>query len=138
MLASSPVAPTLPVKDLSRARKFYEDKLGFEPTEVSSSGVLYKCGKGTSLFIYEAKDMKATHIAAVFEVDNLQREVKALVNKGVVLEGNKLPETFTLDDLTSSSTGNVVSFRDSEGNVLAIAQVGMLFELKAELLPFRE
>ena len=56
MLASSPVAATLPVKDLIRARKFYEDKLGLKSIESSSSGVLYKSGKDTGLFIYEVKE----------------------------------------------------------------------------------
>ena len=137
MLANSTVAPALPVEDLSRARKFYEDKLGFKPMEASSSGVLYRCGKGTCLFLYEAKNTKTEHVLAVFEVDNLQREVKELVDKGVVMEGNKLPEVSTLDDLTSVPTGDIVCFKDSEGNILAIAQVGMLLELKGEVLPFR-
>ena len=137
MLANSQVAAALPVEDLTRARKFYEEKLGFKPVESSSSGVLYRCGKGTCLFLYEAKNTKTEHILAVFEVDNLQREVKELMGKGVVIEANKLPEVSTLDDLTSMPTGDIVSFKDSEGNILAIAQMGMLLELKGDILPFR-
>ena len=137
MLASSPVAATLPATDLSRARKFYEEKLGLKPIEASSTGVIYQCGKGTNLFIYEAKDIQTEHVAAVFEVDNLQREVETLVSKGLVLECSRIPEIKTLDDLTSLSTGDIVCFKDSEGNNLTIAQVGMLLELKGDTLPFR-
>src|SRR5262245_51580619 len=46
MLAESQVASRLPVRDLARARKFYSQKLGLEPTEERPGGLLYRCGSG--------------------------------------------------------------------------------------------
>ena len=136
MLITSAVAPALPVEDLGRARKFYEDNLGLQTIDSSSSGVLYKCGRGTTLFIYEAKRTNSECIAAIFEVDNLQREVRELQSRGIVFQGDILSGAKILDDLTSLSTGNVACFKDSEGNILALVQMGMLLELRSEILPF--
>ena len=137
MLSSSVIAPALPIENLARARQFYEDKLGLKLLDISSSGVLYRCGNDTILLLYEAKSAKHKHIAAIFEVDNLQGEVKALKEKGVAFEEYEIPDTQAVDELTSVSTGDVACFKDSEGNILAIAQVGMLFELKGDILSFR-
>lgn len=138
MLSKSSIVPTLPVESLARARQFYEDKLGLKPLEIRSSGVLYECGNDTSLIIYEAKAAKSQHIAAIFEVQNLQREVKTLEGKGIVFCEYDLQDSSTVDKLTSLSTGNVASFQDSEGNILALVQIGMLLEIKERLTPFPE
>lgn len=138
MLSSFPVVPTLPVEDLTRARQFYEDKLGLKPLDTSSSAVLYNCGKDTKLAIYKAEVTETKHIAVFFEVENLQDEIEALEKKGVVFERRRTPEIVEIDDITSLSPGNVVFFEDSEGNTLAMLQLGMLFELKGEELPFRK
>jgi len=132
------VTPTLPVENLARARQFYEDKLGLKPLITSSSGVLYECGTDTKLLIYESKAAKCGGIAAIFEVKNLQGEVRTLEKKGVVFEKYEMPDISIVDTLTSLSTGNVVSFQDSEGNILALVQMGMLLEANGVLSPFRK
>lgn len=136
MLITSLVAPALPVEDLGRARKFYEDNLGLHTVYLSSSGVLYKCGGGTTLFIYEAKVPNSECIAAIFEVDNLKKEVRELQSRGIVFQGDIISGAKILDDLTSYSTGNVTCFRDSEGNILALVQIGKLLESRSGILPF--
>ena len=137
MLSNSSVAPTLPVENLARARQFYEGILDLKPLETSSSGVLYECGNNTNLLIYEAKAARSEHIAAIFEVENLQGEVRALEKKGIVFGKYDLRDINTVDNLTSLSTGNVACFQDSEGNILAVVQIGMLLEIKDGLRPFR-
>jgi len=132
------VTPTLPVKNLARARQFYEDKLGLKPCSTSSSGVLYGCGTDTKLLIYESKTAKRGGIAAIFEVENLQGEVRTLEKKGIVFEKYEMQDISIVDELTSLSTGNVVSFQDSEGNILALVQMGMLLEANGVLSPFRK
>ncbi|MFC1913291.1 VOC family protein [Chloroflexota bacterium] len=138
MLSEFSVAPTLPVENLARARRFYEDKLGLKFLDTSSAGVLYECGNNTNLLLYEAKATKSKHIAAIFEVENLQSEVRALKKKGVVFGESATQDISALDELTSLSTGNVACFQDSEGNILAVVQMGMLLEVKGELSRFRQ
>jgi predicted enzyme related to lactoylglutathione lyase len=132
------VTPTLPVENLARARQFYEDKLGLKALTTSSSGVLYQCSTDTKLLIFESKAATSEGIAAIFEVENLQDEVRALEKKGIVFEKYEMPDISTVDELTSLSTGNVVSFQDSEGNTLALVQMGMLLEANGVLSPFRK
>lgn len=136
MLSKYPVAPTIPVENIARARQFYEDKLGLKPLDISMSGVLYKCGSDTNLLIYKVETTALGHIAAIFEVENLWKEVRALEKKGVIF-GCAIPDTNAVDELTSLSAGHVACFQDSEGNVLALVQMGMLMEVKGDLSQFR-
>jgi catechol 2,3-dioxygenase-like lactoylglutathione lyase family enzyme len=46
MLERAHVATRLPARNLERARSFYRDKLGLEPSEVRPGGLLYRCAQG--------------------------------------------------------------------------------------------
>ena len=61
MLADSRVSAVLPVVDLERARKFYEEKLGLRTGDVPG-GVMFQCRLGSQLVMYQ-KDSptKADH-----------------------------------------------------------------------------
>ena len=48
MLQNSPLYAYIPAKDVARARRFYEDKLGFKPRAEVAGGVVYEFGKGTA------------------------------------------------------------------------------------------
>ena len=50
MLSNAPVVPYIPVKDVARARKFYEEKVGLQPKQEYAGGVIYECGKGSWVF----------------------------------------------------------------------------------------
>ena len=52
MLQNSPLYAYIPAKDVSRARRFYEDTLGFKPKLETAGGVVYEFGNGTSCFLY--------------------------------------------------------------------------------------
>src|SRR4051812_49020917 len=52
MLSSSQIIAYVPVSDLPRARKFYEEKLGFRPVDTNQAGVMYESGKGSRFFVY--------------------------------------------------------------------------------------
>ena len=52
MLQKSPMYAYIPAAELARARKFYEEKLGFKPKEEMAGGVIYEFGEGTSCFMY--------------------------------------------------------------------------------------
>ena len=42
MLQRSPMYAYIPAKDVDRARKFYEEKLGFRPKQQVAGGVVYE------------------------------------------------------------------------------------------------
>ncbi len=52
MLQKFPMYSYIPVKDLARARTFYENKLGFKLREEVAGGVVYEFGEKTACFMY--------------------------------------------------------------------------------------
>ena len=113
MLSSSPVAPTLAVNDLERARRFYEDKLGLEVEVQVAETVRYRCGSGTSLSIFERPMTPIDRTVAAFEVVDIETEVADLRSKGVEVEG-----VITLD-----SGVRRAFFNDPDGNIIGMRQI---------------
>ena len=52
MLADSRVSAVLPVADLERTRKFYEEKLGIQAGD-APGGVMVECRHGSKLVLYQ-------------------------------------------------------------------------------------
>ena len=136
MLSNASIAPTIPVSDLPRARKFYEEKLGLKPLKTRETGVLYDCGNGTSLFLYVGDITKADHVVAAFEVKDIEREIDDLKKKGVILEQCDFSKCSDVGKVATFGEEKAMWFKDSEGNVLAVIQVGMLVELEQSLFTF--
>lgn len=114
----------LPAKDINRAKEFYRDKLGIEPTESMEEGSLtYSCGQGTRFLVYQtpnAGTAKNTQLA--WETDNLEREMEELRGRGVVFEEYDFPGLKTENGVATASFGKAAWFLDSEGNIFNIAQ----------------
>ena len=66
MLQKSPMYSYNPVSDLARARKFYEQKLGFQPTREVAGGVVYECGDHTSCFMYPTPNAGTSQASQAF------------------------------------------------------------------------
>ena len=97
-LASSHVTCMLPVKDLDRARRFYEDALGLEPLGAKPDGkFIYQCG-GTELALFpKPEGTKAEHTAVSFRVAHIDEAVAALEGRGVRFADYDLPGLKTVD-----------------------------------------
>jgi catechol 2,3-dioxygenase-like lactoylglutathione lyase family enzyme len=130
MLAESQVATRLPAKDLARARRFYSEKLGLEPTEERPGGLLYRCGGGCFALFESAGAGSGTHTQMAWEVADIESTVAALRSRGVVFEEYDLPGLKTVNGIATIQ-GNYPSkgvgergawFCDSEGNVLGLGQ----------------
>ena len=52
MLQDALMYSYIPAKDVTRARQFYEGKLGFRPSREIGGGVTYICAGGTACFLY--------------------------------------------------------------------------------------
>jgi catechol 2,3-dioxygenase-like lactoylglutathione lyase family enzyme len=130
MLADSEVATRLPVKDLARARRFYSEKLGLEPTEERPGALLYRCGSGSFALFESTGAAAGTHTQMAWEVADIEGTVAALRSRGVVFEEYDLPGLKTVNGIATIQ-GNYPSkgvgergawFCDSEGNVLGLGQ----------------
>jgi catechol 2,3-dioxygenase-like lactoylglutathione lyase family enzyme len=130
MLADSEVATRLPVKDLARARRFYSEKLGLEPTEERPGALLYRCGSGSFALFESTGAAAGTHTQMAWEVADIEGTVAALRTRGVVFAEYDLPGLKTVNGIATIQ-GNYPSkgvgergawFSDSEGNVLGLGQ----------------
>jgi catechol 2,3-dioxygenase-like lactoylglutathione lyase family enzyme len=123
MLANDPIYPSLPAADLERAKRFYAEKLGLTPESELPGGLLYRCGADTrfSLFISQG-EASGTHTQATWVTSDIESEVAALKARGVVFEEYDLPSLSTVNSIATAGPIKGAWFKDSEGNLLALAQ----------------
>jgi len=120
----------LPAQDLERARAFYRDKLGLEPTEERSGGLRYVCGPTEFHLFTSAGAPSGESTQMGFEVEDLEATVADLRARGVTFERFDMPgfgvrgDTVAApDNYPSKGTGDLGTFfYDSEGNLIGIAQ----------------
>lgn len=115
--------PTITVSNMELAKQFYKDKLGLTIAEEIAGGVLFEAG-GHKLFIYQKdKPEVVEHTLAGFLVEDLEKEVDELTQKGVVFEHYDFPGLKT-DEKGIATTAPVKAawFKDPDGNVLGITQ----------------
>jgi catechol 2,3-dioxygenase-like lactoylglutathione lyase family enzyme len=130
-LERSHVAARLPARDLTRARAFYAEKLGLEPSEERPGGLLYRIG-GSEFALFESSGASpGTFTQLAFEVEDIEIVVEELRARGVVFEEYDLPGLTTVAGIAEvegeypSKGGKgerAAWFRDSEGNMLGIGQ----------------
>ena len=123
MLQNSPMYSYIPAKDVQRARRFYEENLGFEPKEEIAGGVAYEFGKHTACFLYPTPNAGTSKASQAFwQVDDVEREVAELKKRGVVFEEYDTPEMKTVNSIFTGGGAKAAWFKDSEGNIMAIVQ----------------
>lgn len=123
MLQKSPMYSYIPVKDVGRARKFYEEKLGFKPKQEVAGGVVYEFGKRTACFMYPTPNAGTSHASQAFwQVEDVEREVAELKARGVTFEEYDMPGMKTEGGISTAGGAKAVWFRDTEGNIMAVIQ----------------
>jgi catechol 2,3-dioxygenase-like lactoylglutathione lyase family enzyme len=121
MLGENNAAASLAVKDLGRARKFYEDVLGLQPVdEEGAELVTYK--SGASIINVYRSDFAGTNKATAlsWQVTDIDAAVADLKKKGVAFEHYQLPELKQEGDVYAAPDGHmrVAWFKDPDGNIL--------------------
>ncbi len=123
MLKAAAIVPYIPVTDVPRARKFYEEKVGLKPKEVYAGGVIYECGNGSWVFMYPSGGAGTSKASTAFwSVDDVAAEVTELKARGVVFEEYDMPGLKTVNSIATGGGAKTAWFKDSEGNILAISQ----------------
>jgi catechol 2,3-dioxygenase-like lactoylglutathione lyase family enzyme len=130
-LARSHVAARLPAVDLQRARAFYAEKLGLEPSEERPGGLLYRLGECEFALFESAGRSTGSFTQLAFEVEDIEAVVEELRARGVRFEEYDLPGMTTVDGIAEvegeypSKGGKgerAAWFRDSEGNMIGVGQ----------------
>ena len=123
MLQDFPMYAYIPAKDLARARRFYEGKLGFRPTQEHNGGVVYEFAKGTACFMYPTPNAGTSKASQAFwSVDDVDGAIRALKAKGVVFEDYDMPGERSAQGAVIAGGAKAAWFKDSEGNILALIE----------------
>lgn len=123
MLSEQNVMATIAVRDLAKARRFYEDILGFEPmSSEDSEVVVYGSGRSrllvyVSSFAGSNKATAATWVAGD-QIDEIARDLK---EKGVAFEHYDMPGMTREGDVHVAGSMRVAWFKDPDENILAMA-----------------
>jgi len=124
MLGNNRVMTAIPVRDVDRARGFYEGFLGlkFAGGPRADGSFEYECGAGTGLFTYPAQENAGESPAtlAAWQVDEIETTAEVLRHKGVVLEEYDLPALKTEDGIAVLPGGRTIWFKDPDGNILNV------------------
>jgi catechol 2,3-dioxygenase-like lactoylglutathione lyase family enzyme len=124
MLQNSPMYAYIPVADVARARRFYEDKLGFKPGRELAGGVEYEFGDRTRCFLYPTPNAGTSRASQAFwQVDDVEREVAELKARGVTFEDYDMPGLRTRNGIATAGGAKTAWFKDTEGNTLAVVQI---------------
>jgi catechol 2,3-dioxygenase-like lactoylglutathione lyase family enzyme len=122
MLGKIDAMPTIAVKDLSAARKFYEQTLGLAPVRSEEMGVAgYKSGN-TTVLVYQSSFAGTNKATAVTWAvgDALESIVNGLKAKGVKFEHYDFPGMTHNGDIHVMGKIRNAWFKDPDGNILSL------------------
>ena len=122
MLGGTNAIATVAVKDLKRAREFYEDVLGLRVKDAQGSEAI-TFESGVSHVIVYRSDYAGTNKATAINWmvgDDIEKVVATLREKGVEFEHYDMPGLTKKGDVHVFGTFKTAWFRDPDGNILAL------------------
>ena len=124
MLGEHPVAATIAVSDVDRARKFYEETLGLQVKMQDPGGIMY--GSGNSMVLVYPSQFAGTSQATVatWAVPDLDAAVDELTSKGVTFEQYDMEGLKTDERGIAKLTDDIRGawFKDPDGNILNVGE----------------
>lgn len=123
MLNQCDVMATIAVKDLARARAFYEGQLALQQAAPAEPGMVSLRSGATTLLLYESGFAGTNQAnAATWNVGDIAALVRDLKGRGVRFEHYELPDTRMEGDLHVQGSRRVAWCKDPDGNILCLAQ----------------
>ncbi|MEZ2328287.1 VOC family protein [Mesorhizobium sp. RCC_202] len=122
MLENSNATANLAVKDLAKARTFYEGTLGLKQVdEMGGELVVYKSGD-TVINVYHSQFAGTNKATAVTWMvgDEIEPIVKSLKSKGVAFEHYEMPGLSLNGDIHVGDGMKIAWFKDPDGNILSL------------------
>lgn len=120
MLENALAHPTVFVRDLDRARAFYET-LGLRVAVEVSTGIFMTAGNGTIFpLIHRPGATPPSHTIAAFQVEDLKTTVAGLRARGVVFEEYDTPSLRTVDAIADMGDYHAAWLKDPDGNYIGI------------------
>jgi predicted enzyme related to lactoylglutathione lyase len=126
-LANSTVFALIPAHDAQRAKRWYEEKLGIQPTmDLGPAGLLYGTGQSQWLIYQTPFAGTGKHTIAGFIVDDIDASMLELRGNGVTFEDYAMGEEgpTTENGVARDPEGGAAAwFTDSEGNIISLTQL---------------
>ena len=122
MLDSSMIVATVPVTDLDRAKRFYEETLGLKVLWENPASVRFGCGAGTELSIFRRAPSTADHTLAHFEVSDIEAVVRELEKREVKFIDYSEGALQTTGHIAQLGPARAAWLRDPDGNILGLRQ----------------
>jgi catechol 2,3-dioxygenase-like lactoylglutathione lyase family enzyme len=124
MLSDNRISAVLVSTDLEKARGFYEDKVGLRLSpETIPNHLVFEAGNGTTLLIYGRPNGNlADHTQVRFWSTDIDKDVEALVGRGVVFDDYDTPTFKTVNHVATTPIGRSAWFKDPDGNTVAVFQ----------------
>ena len=124
MLTERRVHTTIPVADMQRAMRWYEERLGFKPISQAPGGTIYRAADNTQFTLYPSPNAgQAPQTVMGFATPDVTAEVRDLKARGVVFEEYDYPNLKTIDSIATMGAVKSAWFKDSEGNILGVVQL---------------
>ena len=122
MLGDKEAIATIAVKDLTVARKFYEEVLGLKIARTTGSEALtFKTGR-SELIVYRSQYAGSNKATAVnWRVgQEIESIVSALAAKGVAFEHYDMPGLTLKGDVHAFGEFKTAWFKDPDGNIISL------------------
>jgi catechol 2,3-dioxygenase-like lactoylglutathione lyase family enzyme len=113
------------VNDIQKAKAFYEDVLGLDVKEITGGMLSITLATGATILIYPKDDhTPATYTILNFPVEDIDKAVDALVEKGVTFEHyeDMTDEKGVMRGRSQNMGPDIAWFKDPAGNILSILQ----------------
>ena len=121
MLGKANATPMIAVKDIDRARKFYEETLGLDTKSAMGGEVLEVKSGDTLINVYKSEYAGTNRATALtFDVGNIENEVASLKGKGVFFEHYDMEGLEQRGDLYVGEGMKTAWFKDPDGNILSL------------------
>jgi len=122
MLEASKAFSGFSVDDIQKAKQFYEDKLGLTVSEENGLLSLHLAGGNTVLIYPKPNHTPASFTILNFPVDNIERAVDDLTQKGVRLERYEGKLQTDPKGIFRGGGPLIAWFKDPAGNICSVLE----------------
>jgi catechol 2,3-dioxygenase-like lactoylglutathione lyase family enzyme len=123
MLGTRNAVANLAVKDLDKARLFFTRTLGLEEVSREGDELITFASGDSAINVYRSEFAGTNKATAVtWEVDDIEAEVAALKEKGVIFEHYDMPGLALEGDVHVGEGMKIAWFKDPDGNILNIVE----------------